>query len=402
MTDTSEILDIASPVLGHPHSPNDQHNPSVFQPPHNGGTQKRPFIAITRLVKAYQTPAGEFVALNGLNLQIRQGEFVAVIGKSGSGKTTLINMLTGIDRPTSGEIYVGDAPLHTYNEEQMAAWRGRHLGIVFQFFQLLPTLTLVENVMLPMDINRLYPPKERRERAMHLLAQVELADQARKMPAAVSGGQQQRVAIARALANDPALLVADEPTGNLDSRTAETIFLLFERLATAGKTVIMVTHDESQAARVQRTVLIADGEVVNEHFVRALAMLDYDQLVEIRRQVEPITYDPGQVIIRQGEMGDRFYIITEGRADVLVRMPDGRDVIVDHLLPGRYFGEIALVKPGPRRATVRAAADSAVSVLALDRPTFDTLLESSPRLRTELQRIVVEHEVRLSAVGSKQ
>ena len=193
-----------------------------------------PYVNARRLVKVFPTPAGDFTALKGIDLQANRGEFVAVIGKSGSGKSTLINLITGIDRPTGGEIHIGGEPLHTFDEERLAAWRGRNLGIVFQFFQLLPTLTLVENVMLPMEINRLYAPAERRERAMGLLQQVAMDEQARKLPSAVSGGQQQRVAIARALANDPGLIVADEPTGNLDSRTAESIFALFQRLAAAG------------------------------------------------------------------------------------------------------------------------------------------------------------------------
>ncbi len=347
-----------------------------------------PYVDARRLIKVYRTPAGEFPALKGIDLRVNRGEFVSVIGKSGSGKSTLINLITGIDRPTSGEIFVGGDPLHTYDEEQMAIWRGRHMGIVFQFFQLLPTLTLVENVMLPMDINRLYRPAERRERAMQLLETVEMAGQANKLPAAVSGGQQQRVAIARALANDPGLIIADEPTGNLDSRTAESIFTLFERLVAGGKTIIMVTHDEARAARTHRSVMIADGEVVNEHVVRALAVLNYDQLAEVQRRVAPTTFEPGSIIVRQGEPGDKFYILTDGRVDVFVEHPDGRQILVDRLGAGQYFGEMALVGRRPRQATVRAATDSTAVVAALDRTTFDWLVNESPSLRDELQGII--------------
>lgn len=347
-----------------------------------------PYVDARRLVKVYRTPAGDFTALKGIDLQVNRGEFVAVIGKSGSGKSTLINMITGIDRPTSGEVYVGGDPLHTYDEEQMAGWRGRHMGVVFQFFQLLPTLTLLENVILPMDINRLHSPAERRTRAMDLLEMVDMTAQAHKLPAAVSGGQQQRVAIARALANDPGLIIADEPTGNLDSRTAESIFNLFIRLAAEGKTIIMVTHDEARAARTNRSVMIADGEVVNEHVVRALAALNYDQLAEVQRRVAPTTYAPGSPIVRQGEPGDRFYILTEGRAEVFVEHPDGHEVLVDRLGAGQYFGEMALVSRRPRQATVRAAADSAAVVAALDRETFDYLVDESPSLHDELQDII--------------
>jgi putative ABC transport system ATP-binding protein len=221
-------------------------------------------IELRRIEKTFQTAAGIFSALNGVDLNVCSGEFVAIVGKSGSGKSTLTNMLTGVDRPTSGEIWVGDIAVHRLTEEQMAVWRGRTLGVIFQFFQLLPTLTLVENVMLPMDFCNTYPARSRRARAMDLLNLVGLADEAAKLPSAVSGGQQQRAAIARALANDPPILVADEPTGNLDSKTADAVFQLFHRFVQQGKTVVMVTHDRDLARRVHRTVVIADGEVVDE------------------------------------------------------------------------------------------------------------------------------------------
>ena len=221
-------------------------------------------IDIRALEKAYQTEAGPFLALRGLNVLVQPGEFVSVVGKSGSGKSTLINMITGIDRPTAGEIIVRGTPIHLLSEGKMAEWRGRNMGIVFQFFQLLPTLTLLENVMLPMDFCQLYDPAERPERAMSLLAQVELESEAHKLPSAVSGGQQQRAAIARAIANDPPIIVADEPTGNLDSNTAESIFRLFQELVSQGKTILMVTHDGELAARAARTLTIADGELVGD------------------------------------------------------------------------------------------------------------------------------------------
>jgi putative ABC transport system ATP-binding protein len=176
----------------------------------------------------------------------------------------LINMITGIDKPTSGEVLVGDTAVHTLSEGRTAVWRGRHIGVVFQFFQLLPTLTVIENVMLPMDFCNMYPMRERPERAMHLLEQVDIADHAHKLPPAVSGGEQQRAAIARALANDPPIIAADEPTGNLDSKTADAVFQLFERLVSEGKTILIVTHDRDLARRVTRTVTLADGEIVDE------------------------------------------------------------------------------------------------------------------------------------------
>jgi putative ABC transport system ATP-binding protein len=221
-------------------------------------------IELRQVVKVYHSAAGSFTALNNIDLQVDPGEFVAVVGRSGSGKSTLINMLAGIDRPNSGEILVGDTAVHTLSEGKMAVWRGNNLGVIFQFFQLLPTLTIIENVMLPMDFCNKYRWSERQERAYRLLEQMELQDHAHKLPSAVSGGQQQRAAIARALANDPPILIADEPTGNLDSKTAQAVFDLFERLVDEGKTLMMVTHDQDLAKRVTRTVTLADGEIVSE------------------------------------------------------------------------------------------------------------------------------------------
>jgi putative ABC transport system ATP-binding protein len=224
-------------------------------------------IELRNVVKVYESAAGKFIALKSIDLQVNEGEFVAVIGKSGSGKSTLINMITGIDRPTSGEVLVGDTAVHTLNEGKMAEWRGRNLGVIFQFFQLLPTLTVIENIMLPMDFCNMYARKERYERAMYLLDLVEMTEHADKLPSATSGGQQQRVAIARALANDPPILVADEPTGNLDSKTADAIFQLFTNLVEKeNKTILMVTHDADLAEQVTRTIVIADGEIVEQYF----------------------------------------------------------------------------------------------------------------------------------------
>lgn len=221
-------------------------------------------VDIRGVVKTFQTAAGSFTALRGIDFRVRSGEFVAVIGKSGSGKSTLINMMAGIDRPTSGSVVVGGTPVHNLSEGQLSVWRGRNVGVVFQFFQLLPTLSVVDNVMLPMDFCGLHSPRERRDLAQHLLKLVGLSDQAEKLPGSLSGGQQQRVAIARALANNPPLLVADEPTGNLDTKTAGAVFELFERLVLEGKTIVMVTHDNDLVQRVSRAVRMIDGEIVTE------------------------------------------------------------------------------------------------------------------------------------------
>ncbi|MBN1487538.1 MAG: ABC transporter ATP-binding protein [Anaerolineae bacterium] len=223
-------------------------------------------VDLQQVVKTYKSSARAFTALKGVNLQVGNGEFVSVIGKSGSGKSTLINMITGIDRPTTGEVWVNGTAVHTLTEEQIAIWRGRTIGVIFQFFQLLPTLTAVENVMLPMDYGQQYPLSERAERAMFLLELVGMVDYAHKFPKSLSGGELQRVAIARALANDPPLLAADEPTGNLDSKTSASVFHLFGRLVADGKTVLMVTHDNDLACRAFRTVELADGEIIDERF----------------------------------------------------------------------------------------------------------------------------------------
>ena len=230
----------------------------------NHKDQQTHLISLRDVKKAYKTEAGDFYALKGIDLNIDEGEFIGVVGKSGSGKSTLINMMTGIDRPTGGEVFVNGLPVHHLSEGEMAKWRGVNMGVVFQFFQLLPTLTVVENVMLPMDFCHVYNPRERREKAMHLLDLMDVAENANKLPSMISGGQQQRVAIARALANDPPIVVADEPTGNLDSNTAEQVFRLFEQLVADGKTFLMVTHDDDLAEQLQRVITISDGRLTHD------------------------------------------------------------------------------------------------------------------------------------------
>jgi putative ABC transport system ATP-binding protein len=221
--------------------------------------EREPLIRLRGVQKAYKTAAGEFWALKGIDLEVYPGEFVAIAGKSGAGKTTLVNMLTGVDHLTSGEVWVGGAPVHSLGENELALWRSRQLGIVYQSFHLMPTLSLLHNVMLPMDFAGQFRARQSAERALALLRQVELEEHAHKLPSAISGGQQQRVAIARALANDPPLIVADEPTGRLDSTTAEVIFNIFLSLVNAGKTLVMVTHDDALARRTTRTLHLADG-----------------------------------------------------------------------------------------------------------------------------------------------
>ena len=219
-------------------------------------------IQVDDVVKTYSLAAGDFIALDHLSLEIEDGEFVAIVGRSGSGKTTLLNLLAGIDRPTSGTVRVAGADLGSLSEDGLASWRGRNVGLVFQFFQLLPTLTVAENVMLPMDFTNRIPVDDRRDRAQYILERVGVADQADKMPATLSGGQQQRAAIARALANDPPLLLADEPTGNLDSTTAEAVLELFAGLNADGQTIVVVTHERDIRSIVGREVTLRDGRLV--------------------------------------------------------------------------------------------------------------------------------------------
>jgi putative ABC transport system ATP-binding protein len=341
-------------------------------------------IIMHAVAKTFKTAAGPFTALKNVDLRVNRGEFVAIIGKSGSGKSTLLNMLTGIDRPTSGEVYVGETPVHTLSEGQMAKWRGRNLGIVFQFFQLLPTLSLVENIMLPMDFCHMYAPRERKRRAMELLDMVKMTQHANKLPSAISGGQQQRVAIARALANDPPIIVADEPTGNLDSKTAEHVFELFEGLVQQGKTIVMVTHDSDKAKRVHRAVIVSDGEVLEEYLARAFSTLSQEQLIWASHNVEPEQHEPGSIVFHSGSAPDQFYIITRGAAEVVLRTPDGQNIVAARLTPGQYFGEIALLRGTERTATVRAALDTGVEVITLDRNTFNALMAQSEPTRESL------------------
>lgn len=242
---------------------------------HNIGSQNGHVVVLNEVVKSFPVGDDEITVLKGINLEIGSGEFISIVGPSGNGKSTLLNMITGIDRPTAGEVIVTGRPVHKMSENDLAAWRGDHVGIIFQFFQMLPSLSLLQNVILPMDFANKFEPKERRDRAMALLETVSLADQANKLPGMVSGGQQQRAAIARALANDPPLLVADEPTGNLDSHTAGDVFRLFNRLVEEGKTLLMVTHDKELARQVPRVVEITDGRITRDEYSGPAAWTGY-------------------------------------------------------------------------------------------------------------------------------
>jgi putative ABC transport system ATP-binding protein len=241
----------------------------------NGPNGAGPLVQVKDVVKSFAVGGGEITVLKGISFAVKNGEFVSIVGPSGNGKSTLLNMITGIDRPTKGEVIVTGREVHRMSENKLAAWRGQHVGIIFQFFQMLPALSLLQNVMLPMDFAKKFPARERRERAMELLETVGIADQANKLPSMVSGGQQQRSAIARALANDPEIIVADEPTGNLDTRTAQDIFELFSTLVQQGKTMVMVTHDKEVARRVPRVVEIIDGRITRDEYVGGAVWTGY-------------------------------------------------------------------------------------------------------------------------------
>jgi putative ABC transport system ATP-binding protein len=351
---------------------------------------QRYLIELNKVVKAYKTEAGDFLALKNVTLSIGSGEFVGVIGKSGSGKSTLINMITGIDRPTKGDVYVANTPIHNLNEGRMAQWRGHNLGIVFQFFQLLPILTVIENVMLPMDFCHLYSSRQRKEKALQALDMVGVAEQANKLPSQLSGGEQQRVAIARALANDPPIIMADEPTGNLDSKTSAIVFEVFEKLVSSGKTIVMVTHDGDLARKVKRTIIIADGEIIEEYLSRTFPALTQSQLIWTTSSLKPLRFPAGFSIINQYEPADKFYFVTKGEVNVTVHSPRGKEYQVARLHRGEYFGGIGLIRGCPNMTTVHAGGTGEIEVASLDKEHFNQLISQSPLTKEAIQKTADE------------
>lgn len=354
--------------------------------------ESRSMIDLRNVDKYYKTAVGDYRALTDVDLQINAGEFVSIIGKSGSGKTTLLNMITGIDRPSNGEVWVNGTGVHTLNENRMARWRGKNLGVVFQFFQLLPMISVIENIMLPMDFCRMYTPIERRRRAMELLELVELGDHAHKLPTALSGGQQQRVAIARALANDPPVVIADEPTGNLDSKTAESVFALFNNLVEKGKTIIIVTHDSAMAKRTHRTALIADGEIVNEYVAKAMPTLNHAQLLQATRSAKKLNYEAGTMILHEGTNANAFYIVSKGTVEVILPRSNQSDVVAVQLGPGKVFGEMEFFHEKRYRASIRASESGPVEVLTISYDELSALMEQSEATRESLHQMADKHE----------
>ena len=350
----------------------------------------RPAIVLRDVHKIYENAAGKFIALNGVDLQLNYGQFVSIVGKSGSGKSTLLNMITGIDHPTRGEVLVANKDIYSLSESRRSLWRGREVGIVFQFFQLLPMLTLLENTMLPMDYTGAVPAAEREKRALQLLAMVGLQKQADKLPASVSSGQQQSAAIARALATDPPIIVADEPTGNLDSRSADVIIDLFNELADRGKTIAIVTHDPSLTRRTDQTVIIADGEIIDKTVAAALPMLDHPQLLQATQQAGRRIVGPGETILRQGEPVDCFYMVVSGQVEVMLTSPSGRRTSLARLGAGQYFGEVELLRGGDSLASVCASGDEPVELAVLPRELFTDLIASSRATEEAIAGVVQE------------
>jgi len=354
-------------------------------------------IELHGIVKSFSNAAGEFTILKGVDLAIDRGEFVSIVGKSGSGKSTLLNMVTGIDHPTEGQVVVNGTDIYTgVTESQRSKWRGKNLGIVFQFFQLLPMLTLLENVMLPMDYADMYDFDERPKRALELLTLVGLEKFAYKLPILVSTGQQQLAAIARAMACDPPLLVADEPTGNLDTRSADTIIQLFEGFVQQGKTVVMVTHDPSLTSRTHRNIIISDGEMIDETVSKSLPQLRHRHMLEFSKIAEERFYQPGETIISRDQPVDYFFMIRKGQVEVVLMDKKKQEYVVSNMGKGEFFGEMELLHGGKSIANVRASSQP-VEVVIIPRADFMRVLNESPITAEAIGKIVQkrldEHKV---------
>jgi len=353
------------------------------------GNNQTPLIEMRDIYKIFKTGAGDFTALNGVNVCFFEGEFVSVVGKSGSGKSTLVNMLTGIDHPTSGSVQVGEHTIHQLSEGQMSTWRGTNLGIIFQFFQLLPMLSIIENIMLPMDFAKRIPFQEREDRAMHLLELVGLQDYAHDLPAEVSGGQQQSAAIARSLANDPPLIIADEPTGNLDSRSADAVFDIFNDLADQGKTIIMVTHDRSLAERTHRMMLLSDGELVNSWIADAFPQLPHSRLLWLTHLMQRQTFDIGQPIPLPDESPAALYLFTSGPVEFVTSNGFfGKHKV--RLDKGEYLSLPDVHNFNSDVLGLRSATDDTVEALVLNQAAFQDWMAEDHDQLSDLSNSAVE------------
>jgi ABC-type lipoprotein export system ATPase subunit len=333
-------------------------------------TGQAPTLLLHNVVRGFDTPAGRLTALKGVSFEVQPGELVVLVGKSGSGKSVLLNLLAGLDRPSSGALEVAGARLDALSDSALTAWRRRCVGTLLQGQRLFDSLNVLQNVQLALELAGNGLPRERAEKARERLAQVGMLNYAQTRAADLSEGQRRRVTLAQALANDPPLMLADEPTLSLDSVRAAAVFHLFRSLVENGKTVVMGTRDYEMATHASRTLVLSDGEVVSQHVAEALPALDLVQLNAAAERLKPRRYAPGQVVVRQGERADRFFIITRGEAEILIERPDAEPVHVNTLGPGQYFGEIALVRGGRRTATVRASASLGLDVLALGKDVF--------------------------------
>jgi ABC-type lipoprotein export system ATPase subunit len=348
--------------------------------------EEKPAIILRNVEKVYENAAGKFLALKSINLQLNYGQFISIVGKSGCGKSTLLNMVTGIDHPTAGDVIIGGEHIYKMSESKRALWRGKNMGVVFQFFQLLPTLTLLENTMLPMDYCNLYPFYERPDRAMELLKMVGLEDQAHKLPTAVSSGQQQSAAIARGLATDPSIILADEPTGNLDSRAADNVLNLFENLARRGKTVLIVTHDPSITQRTDQTITLSDGEIIDQVVARALPFLSHPQMLAATKKAKKQKIKAGEAVLLQGEVVDHLFMIESGEVEIVIKNEQSKEMKLARLGHGQFFGEVELTQGGHSIAQVQGAENGAELAL-LPKELFYELIDGSPLTRHAVHEV---------------
>lgn len=357
-------------------------------PVHVADVTPESIIELRRVVKRFSNAAGEFTVLKGVDLTINRGEFVSIVGKSGSGKSTLLNMITGIDHPSDGQVIVNHNDIYSgVTESARSKWRGKNLGIVFQFFQLLPMLTLLENVMLPMDYVDMYDFDERPVRAMELLTLVGLEKFANKLPVLVSTGQQQLAAIARAMACDPPLLIADEPTGNLDTRSADTIIGLFEFFVSQGKTIVMVTHDPSLTSRTDRNIIISDGELIDETVSRSLPQLRHRHMLEFTKIAQRRIFQPHETILSRDNSVDHFFMIRSGEVEAVLQKTRSKEIILSRLGKNEFFGDIELMRGGKAIANVRAG-EQPVETLMIPRADFVRVMEQSPITAEAVGKIV--------------
>jgi putative ABC transport system ATP-binding protein len=356
-------------------------------------------LRLDGVVRGFDSPAGRVTALKGVWLDASAGDFVALVGKSGSGKSVLLRLMAGLDRPTGGAVYATETRLDTMSDAALTAWRHQHVGILTQDHRLFESLSVLDNVRLPMDLAGRIPRPERAEEARERLGLVGMLNFAESRPSALSLGQQRRVMLAQALANDPPLLIADEPTAGLDPVRATAVFGLFGRLAEAGRCVVMATRDYDLAMRAGRMLVLSDGQIVSQHIAEALPALGPLELSAAAERFRPLRYSPGQLLVRQGDRADRFYIILRGEADVLIERPDGEPVLLNRLGPGQYFGEIGVLHGGKRTATVRASADTGLDVVSLGKDALVTLLDGNEATHEQLQRSIHERLLANTAIA---